>query len=142
MLAAALEAEEVIIQGESSLPCRRGKSSQALSLGQSNQLASKCFSGAKATKEATFMPSAQQALASAAIKHKLPGIADLAVIATHCNERKLASRNVKDASDKLYLWTMLKKKQVYFLYKLSFRAIPGSWYHNLSLSFRAGHQYA
>jgi hypothetical protein len=88
------------------------------------------------------MPSAQQALASAAIKHKLPGIADLTVIATHCNERKLASRNVKDASDKLYLWTMLKKKQVYFLYKLSFRAIPGSWYHNLSLSFRAGHQYA
>jgi DIS3-like exonuclease 2 len=142
MLAAALEAEEVIIQGESSLPCRRGKSSQALSLGQSNQLASKCFSGAKATKEATFMPSAQQALASAAIKHKLPGIADLAVIATHCNERKLASRNVKDASDKLYLWTMLKKKQVYFLYKLIFRAIPGSWYHNLSLSFSAGHQYA
>jgi DIS3-like exonuclease 2 len=111
MLAAALEAEEVIIQGESSLPSSRGKSSQALSLGQSNQLAGKCFSGAKATKEATFMPSAQQALASAAIKHKLPGIADLAVIATHCNERKLASRNVKDASDKLYLWTMLKKKQ-------------------------------
>jgi zona occludens toxin (predicted ATPase) len=36
----------------------------------------------------------------------------------------------------------LKKKQVYFLYKLIFRAIPGSWYHILSLPFSAGHQYA
>jgi hypothetical protein len=36
----------------------------------------------------------------------------------------------------------LKKKQVYSLYSLIFRAIPGSWYHNLSLSFSAGHQYA
>ncbi|KAI9106402.1 hypothetical protein K1719_021930 [Acacia pycnantha] len=33
-------------------------------------------------------------------------------IAAYCNARKLACRNVKDACDKLYMWVLLKKKEV------------------------------
>ncbi|KAI3825540.1 hypothetical protein L1987_07030 [Smallanthus sonchifolius] len=37
----------------------------------------------------------------------------LADIAAHCNGRKLASRHVKDATDKLYIWLLLRNKEVF-----------------------------
>ncbi|KAJ7965601.1 DIS3-like exonuclease 2 [Quillaja saponaria] len=52
------------------------------------------------------------ALSAAALKHKVPGTELLADVAAYCNERKLASRHVKDACDKLYTWLLLKKKEV------------------------------
>lgn len=49
---------------------------------------------------------------TATLKHKVPRTADLALVAAHCNERKLASRSVQEANDKLYLWAMLKKQKL------------------------------
>ncbi|CAN4123944.1 unnamed protein product [Withania somnifera] len=53
-------------------------------------------------------------LSSAASKHKIPGAEMLADIASHCNERKLACRHVKDAMEKLYMWVLLKRKEILF----------------------------
>ncbi|XP_019260850.1 PREDICTED: DIS3-like exonuclease 2 [Nicotiana attenuata] len=65
-------------------------------------------------KDAIGSPEAQEALSAAASKHKVPCAKTLAGIASHCNERKLASRHVKDAMEKLYMWVLLKGKEVLF----------------------------
>ena len=109
MLAAALDAEEILSKYEASSN-KRNKNC-AVSAGR-NQLASQCFSSAKSARVVSDAPGVQHALALAASKHRIPASSDLVGIAAHCNERKLASRNVKEASDKLYLWAMLKKKGV------------------------------
>ncbi|KAH7299125.1 hypothetical protein KP509_25G073900 [Ceratopteris richardii] len=74
----------------------------------------RCFTGPCLDKLTVQSCDGQRALASAALKHKVPGSQDLALLAEHCNRRKLASRNVRDASDKVYLWAMLKKKKGIF----------------------------
>jgi DIS3-like exonuclease 2 len=109
MLAAALDAEEILSKYEASTN-KRNKNC-AVSAGR-NQLASQCFSSAKSARVVSDAPGVQHALALAASKYRIPASSDLVGIAAHCNERKLASRNVKEASDKLYLWAMLKKKGV------------------------------
>lgn len=110
MLSAALEAEEIIGMPESSLSHSRvSKSSAVTALGKKLRM-KQYFSSAKSERGVSDTPVAQNALTIAANRHKLPACSDLLGIAAHCNERKMASRNVKEASDKLYLWAMLKKK--------------------------------
>ncbi|KAJ9567030.1 hypothetical protein OSB04_002996 [Centaurea solstitialis] len=55
----------------------------------------------------------QKALSDAAMKHAVPCTEILGGVAAHCNERKLASRYVKDATDKLYMWLLLRNKEVF-----------------------------
>lgn len=118
MLAAALDAEDILGTSESSLSHKGNKNSVVSLLGRNLRL-KQCFSSAKSERGVLGSPIVQHALAMASDKHKLPASVDLVGIAAHCNERKMASRNVKEASDKLYLWAMLKKKGVsasnYFL---------------------------
>lgn len=76
------------------------------------EAASKCFVGIHFDKDAAVSDEGREALSNAALKHGVPGTELLADVAAHCNERKLASRHVKDACDKLYLWSLLKKKEV------------------------------
>ncbi|KAG0589125.1 hypothetical protein KC19_2G292800 [Ceratodon purpureus] len=109
MLAAALDAEDILSTSESSLSHKGNKNSVVPLTGRNLRL-KQCFSSAKSERGISDSPVAQNALAMAADKHKLPASSDLMGIAAHCNERKMASRNVKEASDKLYLWAMLKKK--------------------------------
>lgn len=45
-------------------------------------------------------------------KYKLLVSFDFIGIVVYCNERKMVSWNVKEVSDKFYLWVMLKKKGV------------------------------
>ncbi|KAL8196679.1 hypothetical protein R6Q57_024594 [Mikania cordata] len=77
------------------------------------RLVKKCFTGLCYNKEVVESFNAQKALADAAVKYAVPGTHLLVDVAAHCNERKLASRNVKDAIDKLYMWLLLRNKEVF-----------------------------
>ncbi|XP_071702289.1 DIS3-like exonuclease 2 [Rutidosis leptorrhynchoides] len=93
-LAATLEAEKVLnINGK--------------------KLFKRCFTGLSFNKEEVESNDAQKALSDAAVKYAVPGTEELADIAQHCNERKLACRYVKEATDKLYMWLLLRNKQVF-----------------------------
>lgn len=113
VLAAALEVEEASVNREGFIPSSKGNKALSTGLVERCMLFERCFSSILAEKAAGDLPVTQQALALAALKHKIPGSLDLAILAAHCNNRHLASRNVKEASDKLYVWTMLKNNQVF-----------------------------
>ncbi|KAM3394752.1 DIS3-like exonuclease 2 [Capsicum galapagoense] len=103
MLAAAVEAEEVylklkLLQNPYGGEMRRQR----------------CLTDVYFDKDAIGSPEAQEELFAAASKHKVPCAETLAGIASHCNERKLACRRVKDAMEKLYMWVLLKRKEIFF----------------------------
>ncbi|GFP84339.1 dis3-like exonuclease 2 [Phtheirospermum japonicum] len=102
-LAAALEAEGVYLRRKRML----GNVGREGTLGR-------CFTGVHFDKYEIECAEAREALASAALKYKVPGTETLADVAAHCNERKLATRHVKDATDKLYMWVLLKKKEILY----------------------------
>lgn len=104
-LAAITEAEEWYL--------KHRRASRKLNNGK--ELIRRCFSGTCFDKDAAVSIEGQEALSAAASKYGVPCTEALADIAAHCNERKLASRHVKDASDKLYMWFLLRKKEVFFL---------------------------
>lgn len=101
-LAAVLEAEEMYM--------KRKRSSKLSNGGELTIF--RCFTGVSYVKDAAESLEAQEALATAALKYRLPHTKTLASVAAHCNERKMASRHVKDAIDKVYLWALLKKKEM------------------------------
>ncbi|KAG9156341.1 hypothetical protein Leryth_009209 [Lithospermum erythrorhizon] len=101
-LAAAVEAEKIYL--------KHNKSS-LIGYGVNN---TRCFTGVSFDGEALSSSEAQEVLSETASKHRVPGNDILAGIAEHCNERKLASRHVKDDIEKLYMWALLKKKQILF----------------------------
>ncbi|CAK8537416.1 unnamed protein product [Lathyrus sativus] len=72
----------------------------------------RCFTGINFDKNAAESVECREALSAAALKHSVPSARILADIADHCNERKKASRNVKDACDRLYIWFILKQQKV------------------------------
>lgn len=109
ILAATLEAEEIYQKLLSSTSKLNQRMDKALSV---RETADRCFTGTVFNKEAAESPVGRKALMTATLKHKVPRTADLALVAAHCNERKLASRSVQEANDKLYLWAMLKKQKL------------------------------
>ena len=54
----------------------------------------------------------KKALSAAAKKFKVPYSENLGEIAEHCNERKWAGRRTEDAGQKLYMWALIKNKEV------------------------------
>ncbi|CAA3012949.1 DIS3-like exonuclease 2 [Olea europaea subsp. europaea] len=74
----------------------------------------RCFTSICVDKDTMESPEAQAALSAAAAKHGVPGTEILTDLAGHCNERKLASRRVKDALHKLCMWNLLEKKEILF----------------------------
>lgn len=101
-LTAALEAEQAYLK-------RQRKVDKDM-----NDRNGRCFTGMHFDKFAAESAEGQQALASAALRQRLPGTEMLSVVVSYCNQKKLASRNVKDAVDKLYMWVLLKNKQILF----------------------------
>ena len=97
-LLAALEAEESYLEHQKALPVNKGREMQ------------RCFTGINFDKNAAESVEGREALSAAALKHGVPSMEILADVAAYCNERKLASRNVEDACDKLYMWFLLKKE--------------------------------
>ncbi|KAH0938673.1 LOW QUALITY PROTEIN: hypothetical protein HID58_006134 [Brassica napus] len=63
-----------------------------------------CFTGVHFDKDAVESMEGKEALSVAGLKHGVPSTERVSEIAAYCNERKLASRRVKDACDKLYTW--------------------------------------
>eukprot|EP01018_Ginkgo_biloba_P005533 Gb_17335 [translate_table: standard] len=107
ILAAALEAEEIYYKQLNSASEVNG-----VSAASDRETPCRCFTGPVFDKEAAESSAGRKALMTAALKHKVPRTEELALVAAHCNERKLASKNVQEASDKIYLWTMLKKQKL------------------------------
>ena len=102
ILAAVIEAEETYL--------KRLKTPNNFHQGQQNMR--KCFTGINFEKDAAESSEGWEALSAAAFKHRVPGTESLADIAAHCNDRKLASRRVTDACNKLYMWALLRRKKV------------------------------
>lgn len=101
-LLAAIEAEELYM-----------KHQKVMKVNKEVRMQKKCFTGINFEKNAAESMEGREALAAASMKHGVPCSEVLADIAAYCNERKLASRNVKDACDKLYIWFLLKNKGVW-----------------------------
>ncbi|XP_076957782.1 DIS3-like exonuclease 2 [Bidens hawaiensis] len=78
-----------------------------------NKLVRRCFTGLSFDKDEVKSFDAQKALADAALKYGVPGTDALSDVAAHCNATKLASRYVKDAIDKVYMWLLLRNKEVF-----------------------------
>ncbi|CAN6466781.1 unnamed protein product [Victoria cruziana] len=102
-LSAVLEAEEVYAAALQKKLVQCDK--------KCNQTVSRCFSSLHFDKKAAHSKEGKQALVAAALKHKIPGTTELAGIAAYCNERRLASRQAQDASEKVYLWALLKRNE-------------------------------
>ncbi|KAJ0026325.1 hypothetical protein Pint_08219 [Pistacia integerrima] len=101
-LAAALEAEEFLWNHKRKF----------LKEKQRNEMKGRFLTGIYYEKDALESMEGREALSVAALRHGVPCTDVLADVAAHCNNRKLACRNVKDASDKLYMWVLLRKKEV------------------------------
>ncbi|KAL1170962.1 hypothetical protein V6Z11_A05G248000 [Gossypium hirsutum] len=99
-LAAVIEAEELCMKHRRVLKCTDGKVSK------------QCFTGTYFDKEAAVSPQGKEALSSAALKHGIPSPDLLGSVAAYCNERKLASRHAEDACEKLYMWFLLKRREI------------------------------
>ncbi|CBI19050.3 unnamed protein product, partial [Vitis vinifera] len=100
-LAAAIEAEELYL--------KHGAKIQKVKNGEEMR---RCFTGIHFDKNAAESVEGQKALSVAASKHRLPCTEILADVVAYCNERKLASRHAKDGCERLYMWVLLKKKEV------------------------------
>ncbi|XVF39389.1 hypothetical protein PTKIN_Ptkin01aG0030800 [Pterospermum kingtungense] len=100
-LAAVIEAEELYLKHRGLLKSNKGK-----------EVSRRCFTGIYFDKEAAASTEGKEALSSAALKHGIPSPEVLADVAACCNKRKLASRHAEDACEKLYMWVLLKKKEI------------------------------
>ncbi|KAJ6352780.1 hypothetical protein OIU76_001906 [Salix suchowensis] len=107
-LAAAIEAEQLYMMNR--------RMSHKVRPGEE---VTRCFTGISFLKEAAVSSEGREALSAAALKHRIPCTELLTDIAAYSNERKLASRHVKEASrhvkdacDNLYMWVSVKKKEV------------------------------
>ncbi|CAN6583898.1 unnamed protein product [Malus baccata var. baccata] len=101
-LAAAVEAEELFLKHRRMLN----------NFSRGDEVKMRCFTGIYFDKNVAESCEIKEALSAAAIKHRVPCSEMLADVAAYCNARKLASRHVKDACDKLYMWALLKKKEI------------------------------
>lgn len=102
-LAAAIEAEELYLKRLGIMP----------KVNSDEQM--RCFTGIYFDKDAADSLEGREALSSAALRHGVPCSKLLSDVALHCNNRELASKHVADTCDKLYMWALLKKKEVCFM---------------------------
>ncbi|XP_031496995.1 DIS3-like exonuclease 2 [Nymphaea colorata] len=102
-LTAVLEAEEVYAAALQKKLVQSDK--------KCSQTVSGYFSSLHFDKKAADSKEGKGALMAAALRHKIPRTAELAGIAAYCNDRRLASRQAQDASERVYLWALLKKKE-------------------------------
>ncbi|KAI4337787.1 hypothetical protein L6164_016162 [Bauhinia variegata] len=100
-LLATIEAEELYL-----------KHQKKFLVNKKEDVQKRCFTGINVDKNAAESSEGREAFSAAALKHKVPCSELLVDIAAYCNERKIASRNVKDSCDKLYMWVLLKKKEL------------------------------
>ncbi|KAL3504124.1 hypothetical protein ACH5RR_033965 [Cinchona calisaya] len=101
-LAATVEAEEMYLNHKGSLE----------KLNAEEVMSFRCFTGMHYDKDTIECLEAQQSLSITATKYRVPCTEVISDVATHCNNMQLATRHVRGATDKLYMWAMLKRKEV------------------------------
>ncbi|KAK6938442.1 Ribonuclease II/R [Dillenia turbinata] len=101
-LAAALDAEDMYLKRQGLL----------VKFKSGEERERRCFTGICFDKDAAESNEVRETLSASALKHGIPCAEILADIATYCNDRKLASRHVNDAMNKLYMWVLLKNKEI------------------------------
>ncbi|XP_065040390.1 DIS3-like exonuclease 2 [Musa acuminata AAA Group] len=104
-LSAVVEAEEVYSK-------QRESSVTANDQIYGDEIVNKCFTGLYFDKDAAESELGREALLSAAMKYKVPGSEVVSEVAAYCNERKKASKYAEESGEKLYLWTLLKNREV------------------------------
>jgi DIS3-like exonuclease 2 len=110
-LAAALEAEEALGNMAMFMPLTNCNQARGILAAEKSKLGVPTETSSE--RGANSMPVSQRVLASVTMKHQLRGSSELISLAAWCNQRRMASRSVKEASIKLNIWTLLKKnKQV------------------------------
>ncbi|RWW68458.1 hypothetical protein BHE74_00024026, partial [Ensete ventricosum] len=104
-LSAVVEAEEVFSK-------QRESSVTADDQIYGDEIVNKCFTGLYFDKDAAESDLGREALLSAAMKYKVPGSEVVSEVAAYCNERKRASKYAEESGEKLYLWTLLRNKEL------------------------------
>ncbi|TVU28578.1 hypothetical protein EJB05_20100 [Eragrostis curvula] len=106
-LTAVIEAEQIYMKRKNS-PTGQNGVINAISC----QMTDHCFTGIQFSKDAAESEEGKEALSAAAKKFKVPSSDSLGEVAEHCNERKWASRRAEEAGQKLYMWSLIKNKEI------------------------------
>ncbi|CAL9102332.1 unnamed protein product [Musa acuminata var. zebrina] len=77
-------------------------------------IGNRCFTGLYFDKEAAESDEGREALLSAAVRCGVPTSEVVYEVAAYCNERKRASKHVEQSAENVYLWALLKNKEVMF----------------------------
>lgn len=104
MLLAALEAEDMYMKQRIQVESHQGEEYN----GSSSNHGTGVFFDESTAESAEF----KEALVSATVKYGVPCATELSDIAAYCNERKLASKQAEEAGVRVYVWALLKKKEV------------------------------
>lgn len=104
-LNAVIEAEQMYMKQKKSSTGRNGVKASC-------ELMDRCFTGLQFSKDAAVSEEGKRALSAAAEKFKVPSSENLGEVAEHCNERKWAGRRAEEAGRKLYMWALIKNKEV------------------------------
>ncbi|CAL9103216.1 unnamed protein product, partial [Musa acuminata var. zebrina] len=103
-LAAVVEAEEAYAEKRLSSPA--SDSGEWIGNG--------CFTGLYFDKEAAESEEGREALLSAAVRCGVPASEVVSKVAAYCNERKRSSKHAEQYAENVYLWALLKNKEVMF----------------------------
>ncbi|KAL6633525.1 hypothetical protein ACP70R_026196 [Stipagrostis hirtigluma subsp. patula] len=76
------------------------------------EMMDRCFTGLQFSKDAAESEEGKELLSAAAKKFKVPSSDNLGEVAEHCNERKWAGRRAEEAGQKLYMWALIKNKEI------------------------------
>ncbi|KAK3155318.1 hypothetical protein QOZ80_2BG0201700 [Eleusine coracana subsp. coracana] len=106
-LNAVIEAEQMYLKHKKSHTGQNGVIKAATC-----QMTDRCFTGLQFCKDAAESDEGKEALCAAAKRFKVPSSENLGEVAEHCNERKWASRRAEEAGQKLYMWALIKNKEV------------------------------
>ncbi|KAG2654135.1 DIS3-like exonuclease 2 isoform X1 [Panicum virgatum] len=105
ILNAVIEAEQVYMKQKKSSTGRNGVKASC-------ELMDRCFTGLQFSRDAAESECGKKALSAAAKKFKVPSSENLGEVAEHCNERKWAGRRAEEAGQKLYMWALIKNKEI------------------------------
>ncbi|RLN09712.1 DIS3-like exonuclease 2 [Panicum miliaceum] len=104
-LNAVIEAEQVYMKQKKSSTGWNGVKASC-------ELMDRCFTGLQFSRDAAESEEGKKALSAAAKKFKVPSSENLGEVAEHCNERKWAGRRAEEAGQKLYMWALIKNKEI------------------------------
>jgi DIS3-like exonuclease 2 len=106
-LNAVIEAEQMYLKHKKSHTGQNGFIKAA-----ARQMMDRCLTGLQFCKDAAESEEGKDALSAAAKKFNILSSENLGEVAEHCNERKWASRRAEEAGQKLYMWALIKSKEV------------------------------